>query len=105
MALPPGGIKEFYKYVAHTLRYPAQARRLGVEGKVFIEFVVQTDGSITDVKTISGIGAGCDQEAMKVIQSSAKWTPGKNKGVAVKQRLVFPISFALQSPKKVDETR
>ena len=104
-AQPAAGITEFYKYVANKLKYPAQARRLGVEGKVFIEFVVQTDGSITDVKTINGIGAGCDQEAVKVIQSSPKWTPGKNKGVAVKQRMVFPISFSLGNSIKIDEAK
>jgi len=104
-ATPTGGMDEFYKYVAHNLKYPAQARRLGVEGKVFIEFVVQTDGSITDVKTINGIGAGCDQEAIKVIQSSPNWTPGKNKGVVVKQRVVLPISFSLGGSKKIDEAK
>jgi TonB family protein len=96
-AAPTGGMDEFYNYIGKKLKYPAQARRIGVEGKVFIEFIVQTDGSITDVKTIKGIGAGCDQEAIRVLQASPKWIPGKNKGVVVKQRMVLPISFALGS--------
>jgi TonB family protein len=94
-AVPAGGMDEFYHYIAKKLMYPGQARRMGIEGKVFIEFIVQTDGSITDVKAINGIGAGCDQEAVRVLQASGKWIPGKNKGVAVKQRMVLPITFAL----------
>jgi TonB family protein len=94
-AMPADGMPEFYKYIAKKLKYPAQARRIGVEGRVFVEFIVQTDGSITDANVIRGIGAGCDEEALKVIKDSPKWTPAKNKGVAVKQRLVLPISFAL----------
>jgi protein TonB len=95
MAIPPGGMQKFYEYVGSKLMYPAQARRLGVEGKVFVEFVVQTDGTITDTRVVKGIGAGCDEEARNVIASSPKWTPGKNKGVVVKHRMVMPISFAL----------
>jgi TonB family protein len=94
-ATPQGGMTEFYKHVASHLLYPAQARRLGIEGKVFVEFVVQTDGTIIDAKVKNGIGAGCDEAALNVITSSPKWNPGRNKGVAVKQRLVLPISFAL----------
>ena len=94
-AIPPGGIEKFYQYVGSELRYPAQARRLGVEGKVFVEFIIQTDGSVTDARVVKGIGAGCDEAARNVIASSAKWTPGKNKGVIVKQRMVMPVSFAL----------
>ena len=94
-AMPADGMPEFYKYIGEKLKYPAQARRIGVEGRVFVEFIVQTDGSITDANVKKGIGAGCDEEALKVIKDSPKWTPARNKGVAVKQRLVLPISFAL----------
>jgi protein TonB len=94
-AMPAGGMPEFFKYVGENLVYPAQARRLGVEGRVFVEFIVQTDGSITDANVKKGIGAGCDQEALNVIKNSPNWTAAKNKGIAVKQRLVMPIKFAL----------
>lgn len=94
-ARPMGGMDAFYRHVASNLSYPAQARRMGIEGKVFVEFVVQTDGTVTDVKVVKGIGAGCDAEAAKVILSSPKWTPGKNAGVAVKQSMVLPIAFKL----------
>ena len=92
---PPGGIAAFYKYVATTLRYPAQARRMGIEGKVFVQFVVDKDGSLTDVQAIKGIGAGCDEEAIRVISKAKKWKPGKQRGRAVKVRMILPITFKL----------
>lgn len=104
-AAPQGGMNEFYKHIGMKLKYPAQARRMGIEGKVFVEFIVQTDGSISDVKVKKGIGAGCDEEAMNVVKSSPIWTPGKNKGVAVKQRMVLPISFRLSPSNLKDEAK
>jgi|TARA_B100000378_G_scaffold121577_1_gene98135 protein TonB len=92
---PPGGIGAFYKYVATTLRYPAQARRMGIEGKVFVQFVVDKDGSLTNVQAIKGIGAGCDEEAVRVISKAKKWKPGKQRGRAVKVRMILPITFKL----------
>ena len=70
---PPGGMSAFYKYVATSLRYPAQARRMGIEGKVFVQFVVGKDGTLTDVQAIKGIGAGCDEEAVRVISKAKKF--------------------------------
>lgn len=92
---PAGGMQAFYEYVGKNLKYPSQARRMGVEGKVFVQFVVNTDGSLTDVQAIKGIGAGCDEEAVRVIQSAAKWKPGKQRGRAVRVRMVLPITFRL----------
>ena len=92
---PPGGIGAFYKYVSTTLRYPAQARRMGIEGKVFVQFVVDKDGSLTNVQAIKGIGAGCDEEAVRVISKAKKWKPGKQRGRAVKVRMILPITFKL----------
>jgi protein TonB len=92
---PKGGMAAFYEYVGKKLKYPAQARRMGIEGKVFVEFVVDKDGSITDVKAIKGIGAGCDEEAIRVIQEAPKWKPGKQRGRPVKVRMILPITFKL----------
>ena len=92
---PNGGISAFYEYVRKKLKYPAQARRMGIEGKVFVQFVVDKDGSITEVKAVKGIGAGCDEEAVRVIQGSPKWKPGKQRGRAVKVRMILPITFKL----------
>lgn len=94
-AAPKGGMSAFYKYVGDKMKYPAQARRMGIEGRVFVEFVINKDGSITDVKAVKGIGAGCDEEAVRVVQSAPSWTPGKQRGKPVKQRMVLPITFKL----------
>jgi protein TonB len=94
-ATPKGGMAAFYKYVSEKMKYPAQARRMGIEGKVFIEFVINRDGSITDVKLMKGIGAGCDEEAIRVVQSAPPWNPGKQRGKPVRQRYVVPIIFKL----------
>lgn len=90
-----GGNAAFYRHVSNKIKYPTQARRIGVEGKVFVEFVINRDGTITDVKAIKKIGAGCDEEAERVIQSSPKWNPGKQRGKPVRQRMVLPITFQL----------
>ena len=94
-AAPQGGMQAFYEYVGKKLKYPAQARRMGIEGKVFVEFVINRDGSVQDVKAIKGIGAGCDEEAVRVIQSAPSWKPGKQRGKPVRQRMVLPITFKL----------
>jgi protein TonB len=94
-AAPKGGMAAFYKYVGEKIKYPAQARRMGIEGRVFVEFVINKDGSLSDVKAIKGIGAGCDEEAVRIIQSAPPWTPGKQRGKPVKQRYTLPIIFKL----------
>ncbi|PWJ44488.1 energy transducer TonB [Sediminitomix flava] len=90
-----GGTTAFLKWVGKNMKYPSQARRMGVEGKVYVQFVVDKDGSLIDVKTVRGIGAGCDEEAERVIRKSMKWKPGKQRGRAVKQKMVLPINFKL----------
>lgn len=92
---PQGGYPAFYKYISDNMDYPAQARRMGVEGKVYVQFVVDKDGTINEVKAIKGIGAGCDEEAVRVVKSAPKWQPGKQRGRAVKVRMVVPITFRL----------
>jgi protein TonB len=96
-AAPIGGMGAFYEFVGKKIKYPAQAKRMGIEGKVFVEFVIEKDGSITDVKAIKGIGAGCDEEAVRILQSAPKWKPGKQRGKPVRQKMVLPIAFKLSS--------
>ncbi|MEQ8686139.1 MAG: TonB family protein [Imperialibacter sp.] len=91
----PGGMSAFYNSIARTLRYPSEARRMGIEGKVFVQFVINQDGSITEIEVIRGIGAGCDQEAIRAIQVSGRWLPGLQRGAPVKVRMVLPITFKL----------
>jgi protein TonB len=94
-AQPVGGMSAFYKFVGEKMKYPAQARRMQVEGRVFCEFVVNRDGTLQDVKVIRGIGAGCDEEAIRVIQSAPPWKPGKQRGKAVRSKFNLAIIFKL----------
>jgi periplasmic protein TonB len=94
-ASPVGGMPAFYKYLVETMKYPPQARRLGVEGKVTLQFVVDKNGTIGEVKVLKGIGSGCDEEAIRVMQKAPAWSPGKQRGKAVKQRCIVPISFKM----------
>ena len=96
-AEPKGGMQKFYEHLATQLKYPEQARMMGVEGRVFVEFVVNTDGTLSDIQVLKGIGAGCDKEAARVIGLADPWEPAKQKGKNVKQRMVLPIVFALGS--------
>ena len=92
---PEEGLQEFYTYIQKNLEYPAQARRMGIEGRVFIQFVVDQEGAITEVEAIKGIGAGCDEAAERVLKNAAAWNPGYQQGQAVKVRMVLPITFRL----------
>jgi protein TonB len=94
-AMPPGGYSAFYKFIGDKMKYPSQARRMGIEGKVYVQFVVDKDGSITEVQAVKGIGAGCDEEAVRVLRSAPKWSPPKQRGKPVKQRIILPITFKL----------
>ena len=94
-AEPYGGMKAFYEYFKKNVNYPPQARRMSIEGKVFLQFVVDRDGSLTDIKVLRGIGAGCDEEAMRILKNHPKWKPGKQRGRAVRVRMTIPITFRL----------
>lgn len=91
----PGGTKAYGKFLRTNLKYPSQAKNMGIEGRVFISFVVNTDGSLGDFELQRGIGAGCDEEALRVIMESPNWTPGKQGGVAVKTKMQLAVSFKL----------
>ena len=89
----PGGITAFYLYLKKELDYPRQAQRMGIEGRVFVQFVVERDGSLTDIHVVKGIGAGCDEEAVRVLKNSPKWKPGKQRGKPVRQKMIQNILF------------
>ncbi len=96
-AVYPGGMDAFYKYVAKKLKYPKQAKRMGIQGRVFVQFVVDKTGKLTDVKTVKGIGGGCDEEAERVLRESVRWAPAKQRGKKVKVRMNIPIQFKLDN--------
>ncbi|MDO1444778.1 TonB family protein [Rhodocytophaga aerolata] len=93
--MPEGGFDGFGKYLQKNLKYPEQARRMNVEGKVFVQFVIDKDGSPTDITVLKGIGSGCDEEAVRVIKNMPKWTPGKQRGRPVKVKMSLPVVFKL----------
>ncbi len=92
---PIGGMTAFYEYVQNSLKYPLEAKGREIEGKVFVQFVVDPDGKLTDVKSVKGIGAGCDEEAIRVIGESPAWNPGLQRGRRVNVRMIMPITFKL----------
>ncbi len=100
MATPANGMTAFYAELSEQIKYPQQARTEGIQGRVFVEFVVNQDGTLSDFKVLKGIGAGCDGEALRVLGLSKNWNPAKQRGSAVKQKLVLPVVFALGSGDK-----
>ncbi len=91
-----GGKEELYKFLGLNVKYPYRAASKKVEGKVFVQFVVNHDGTLSDIEVIRGIGEGCDEEAIRVIELTNKmWVPGKHEEKIVKTRMVVPISFKL----------
>ena len=96
----PGGMDAFYSYLQNEISYPSQAKQMGVEGRVFVNFIIEKDGSLSNVKTIKGIGAGCDDEAVRALQNTPSFKPGSQRGRAVKVRMIVPITFKLSEDKK-----
>ena len=92
----PGGTAKLLEYVQKNLKYPMMARESDIQGKVFVGFVVEKDGSISNVKVLRGIGGGCDEEAVRVVQSLPKFKPGKQRGNTVRVAYTLPIVFKLQ---------
>ncbi|MBS1950965.1 MAG: Ferric siderophore transport system, periplasmic binding protein TonB [Cytophagales bacterium] len=94
-AEPIGGMAAFYAWVGKNLRYPASARRMGLEGKVFLKFIIEPNGVISNVEVIRGFNAECDREAVRVLSMAPKWKPGKQSGRAVRQAYNLPIIYKI----------
>jgi len=92
---PVGGLSTFYRYIGSTIQYPQSARSKGLEGKVFVVFVIDTDGSIGNVEVLKGVSEDIDREALRVVESAPNWKPGYQQGVPVKVRMRLPITFKL----------
>jgi protein TonB len=92
----PGGEKAMFEYLGKSTKYPTLAKESGISGIVFVTFVVEKDGSVTGVKVLRGIGGGCDEEAVRVVKSMPKWTPGEQRGKKVKVQYNLPYRFVLQ---------
>lgn len=92
----PGGEQEMYRYIGKNIEYPRMAKESGISGRVFVTFVVEKNGAVTDVKILRGIGGGCDEEAIRVIKSMPTWKAGKQRGKPVRVQYRMPIKFTLQ---------
>ena len=92
----PGGENALMDYVSKNVVYPKEAQEKGISGRVFVSFIVEKDGSVSNVKVLRGIGGGCDEEAVRVISGLPKWKPGKQDGKPVRVSYQMPINFKLQ---------
>ena len=96
MPMFPGGDGALMGYLRDNIHYPTVAAENGVQGRVVVGFVVERDGSITDVKILRGVDPSLDREAMRVVKSMPRWNPGKQNGSAVRVKYQVPVSFRLQ---------
>lgn len=92
----PGGMEKLMEYLSKNIKYPAIAQENNIQGRVIVEFVVNKDGSIVEPKVMRSVDNSLDNEAMRVIKSMPKWSPGKQRGKAVRVRYTVPVLFRLQ---------
>lgn len=92
----PGGMEKLMEYLSKNIKYPSMAQENNIQGRVIVEFVVNKDGSIVEPKVMRSVDTSLDNEAMRVIKSMPKWTPGKQRGKAVRVRYTVPVLFRLQ---------
>jgi TonB family protein len=92
----PGGDKSLFQFIADNTKYPADAKEKGIKGRVFVNFIVEPDGSVSDIRVLRGIGGGCDEEAVRVVESMPKWKPGMQNGEVVRVSYNVPVNFRLE---------
>lgn len=93
----PGGMPKFYTYLQKNIRYPEDAKLINIQGKVFISFVVEKNGLLTDIKVDRKLGGGLDEEAVRVLKASPRWIPGIQNGKPVRVQFTIPINFSLSN--------
>ena len=93
----PGGNAAMMRFLSENIKYPVIAQENGIQGRVICNFVVEKDGSITDVQVVRGVDPSLDREAIRVIQQMPRWKPGKQRGQAVRVRFTLPVVFRLQN--------
>lgn len=101
----PGGEEALMKLIADNFRYPHDARDNGIQGKVILSFIIEKDGSVTEIKVVKGIGGSCDEEALRVAGLMEKWTPGHQNFKPVRVRMNMPMNFKLEGTKKEKRKR
>lgn len=91
----PGGVEAMNRFMAENIKYPTLAKQKNIEGKVIISFIVEKNGTLSDIRTIKDIGEGCGDEGVRIVKLMPKWKPAKQKGQPVRQQFLLPISFVL----------
>lgn len=91
----PGGKEAMYKFIGDNIKYPEKAKKDKITGRVFVNFIVEKDGSVSNVNVLRGIGGGCDEEAARVVAMMPNWASGTQRGKAVRVSFNLPINFAL----------
>ena len=91
-----GGEQKLMEFIRNNVVYPQKAIDAGIEGRVFVEFYIEKDGTVSNPQVLRGIGHGCDEEALRVVGLMPKWFPGKQRGHAVRVRYTLPINFKLE---------
>ncbi len=92
----PGGEQALLDYIRSNVQYPKKARKKNIQGTVYISFIVEMDGKVTNVRVLRGIGGGCDEEAVRVVSSMPDWKPGYQDGEPVRVQFNLPIRFILR---------
>jgi protein TonB len=96
----PGGDQALFKFLSSNLKYPSDAKKEDIQGRVICQFVVDKDGSVTDIQVLRSVYPSLDREAVRVISIMPKWEPGEQRGKKVKCKFTMPIVFKLSTPKK-----
>ncbi len=92
----PGGDDSLYAFIGRNIKYPEAAKKNKIEGRVFVTFVIEKDGQVSNAKLLRDIGGGCGEEALRVVNSMPKWKPGTQRGNPVRVQFNLPIMFQLQ---------
>lgn len=103
MPVFPGGEEAMVKYIAINTKYPEAAQKEGVSGRVFIEFIIDKNGKVTDAEVKRGVRKDLDDEALRVINSMPDWAPGKHSGKNVAVRFTIPVNYKLRDPKEAKQ--
>jgi TonB family protein len=103
----PGGNKALYAFMGENIKYPQDAKEKGIQGTVYVSFVIEKDGSVSHVKILRGVSKSLDSEAMRVVKTMPNWEPGTQRGKAVRVQYNLPIKFTLDKDddKKKEEDR
>jgi TonB family protein len=100
----PGGMGEWLKWLQANIKYPKEAKEKGEHGRVILQFIVEKDGSITDVKVVRSVSPALDAEAIRVASAMPKWKPGMQRGKVVKVKYTLPVMFNLNKDKEQPKT-